>query len=151
MKKEEQIIKKGMVLYQVMELQILRSKNQLKLYKLKLYEATGNFPVPLDRDVDLPMWIPEEGQKKKDAKKTYLKSRPSKKVKKAIVQMRHLIAVLEDEIQELEALFFTHKCQFLWNLPPVHGRTGGKSLKTKNIRSATPRGFAKAVFLANSH
>ena len=27
---------------------------------------------------------------------------------------------------------------------------GGKSLKTKNIRSATPRGFAKAVFLANS-
>lgn len=26
---------------------------------------------------------------------------------------------------------------------------GGKSLKTKNIRSATPRGFAKAVFLHN--
>jgi len=26
---------------------------------------------------------------------------------------------------------------------------GGKSLKTKNIRSATPRGFAKAVFIAN--
>ena len=32
----------------------------------------------------------------------------------------------------------------------VHARTGGKSLKTKNIRSATPRGFAKAVFLANA-
>jgi hypothetical protein len=29
-------------------------------------------------------------------------------------------------------------------------KLGGKSLKTKNIRSATPRGFAKAVFLANS-
>ena len=28
---------------------------------------------------------------------------------------------------------------------------GGKSLKTKNIRSATPRGFAQAVFEANSH
>jgi hypothetical protein len=27
---------------------------------------------------------------------------------------------------------------------------GGKSLRTKNIRSATPRGFARAVFLANS-
>ena len=26
---------------------------------------------------------------------------------------------------------------------------GGKSLKTKNIRSATPRGFAKAVCEAN--
>lgn len=30
-----------------------------------------------------------------------------------------------------------------------HSKLGGKSLKTKNIRSATPRGFAKAVFLAN--
>ena len=28
---------------------------------------------------------------------------------------------------------------------------GGKSLRTKNIRSATPRGFAKAVFVANSN
>jgi len=28
-------------------------------------------------------------------------------------------------------------------------KLGGKSIKTKNIRSATPRGFAKAVFLAN--
>lgn len=28
-------------------------------------------------------------------------------------------------------------------------KLGGKSLKTKNIRSATPRGFAQAVFLAN--
>jgi len=27
-----------------------------------------------------------------------------------------------------------------------HNRLGGKSLKTKNIRSATPRGFAQAVF-----
>jgi len=31
-----------------------------------------------------------------------------------------------------------------------HKKLGGRSLKTKNIRSATPRGFAKAVFLANS-
>ena len=30
-----------------------------------------------------------------------------------------------------------------------HKKLGGKSLKTKNIRSATPRGFAKAVFLFN--
>jgi hypothetical protein len=30
-----------------------------------------------------------------------------------------------------------------------HKKLGGKSLKTKNIRSATPRGFAKAVFMAN--
>lgn len=28
-------------------------------------------------------------------------------------------------------------------------KLGGKSLKTKNIRSATPRGFAKAVFISN--
>lgn len=32
-----------------------------------------------------------------------------------------------------------------------HRKLGGKSLKTKNIRSATPRGFAMAVFLANAH
>jgi hypothetical protein len=30
-----------------------------------------------------------------------------------------------------------------------HRKLGGKSLKTKNIRSATPRGFAKAVYLSN--
>jgi hypothetical protein len=30
-----------------------------------------------------------------------------------------------------------------------HQRLGGKSLKTKNIRSATPRGFAQAVYEAN--
>ena len=30
-----------------------------------------------------------------------------------------------------------------------HKKLGGKSIKTKNIRSATPRGFAKAVFCAN--
>ena len=30
-----------------------------------------------------------------------------------------------------------------------HKTLGGKSLKTKNIRSATPRGFAQAVFDAN--
>lgn len=29
------------------------------------------------------------------------------------------------------------------------GKLGGKSAKTKNIRSATPRGFARAVFMAN--
>jgi hypothetical protein len=32
---------------------------------------------------------------------------------------------------------------------PQWGKLGGKSLKTKNIRSATPRGFAIAVFEAN--
>ena len=31
-----------------------------------------------------------------------------------------------------------------------HKKLGGKSLKTKNIRSATPRGFAEAVFIANN-
>mgnify|MGYP003670211027 FL=1 len=30
-----------------------------------------------------------------------------------------------------------------------HKKLGGKSLKTKNIRSATPRGFARAVFETN--
>jgi len=30
-----------------------------------------------------------------------------------------------------------------------HRKLGGKSMKTKNIRSATPRGFAQAVFEAN--
>ena len=29
-------------------------------------------------------------------------------------------------------------------------KLGGKSIKTKNIRSATPRGFAQAVFLSNA-
>lgn len=32
---------------------------------------------------------------------------------------------------------------------PQWAKLGGKSLRTKNIRSATPRGFARAVFLAN--
>lgn len=32
---------------------------------------------------------------------------------------------------------------------PQFGKLGGKSLKTKNIRNATPRGFALAAFLAN--
>ena len=31
-----------------------------------------------------------------------------------------------------------------------HKKLGGKSLKTKNIRSATPREFAQAVFEANN-
>jgi hypothetical protein len=31
----------------------------------------------------------------------------------------------------------------------AHNKLGGKSLRTKNIRSATPRGFAQAVFEAN--
>ena len=30
-----------------------------------------------------------------------------------------------------------------------HRKLGGKSMRTKNIRSATPRGFARAVFEAN--
>ena len=32
-----------------------------------------------------------------------------------------------------------------------HKKLGGKSLKTKNIRSATPRGFAKSVFESNGN
>ena len=36
------------------------------------------------------------------------------------------------------------------NYSALHWKLGGKSLRTKNIRSATPRGFAKAVFAANS-
>ena len=32
----------------------------------------------------------------------------------------------------------------------AHNKLGGKSDKTKNIRSATPRGFAMAVYLANA-
>jgi hypothetical protein len=32
-----------------------------------------------------------------------------------------------------------------------HRKLGGKSLRTKNIRSATPRGFARAVFEANQN
>lgn len=31
-----------------------------------------------------------------------------------------------------------------------HNKLGGRSLKTKNIRSATPRGFAAAAFFANA-
>jgi hypothetical protein len=33
---------------------------------------------------------------------------------------------------------------------PLHTKLGGKSLRTKNIRSETPRGFAHAVFEANT-
>ena len=32
-----------------------------------------------------------------------------------------------------------------------HRKLGGKSMKTKNIRSATPRGFAEAVYQANNY
>lgn len=35
-------------------------------------------------------------------------------------------------------------------LSDQHKKLGGRSLKTKNIRSATPRGFAQAVFEANA-
>jgi hypothetical protein len=35
------------------------------------------------------------------------------------------------------------------NNSPVQAKTGGKSLRTKNIRSATPRGFALAVYEEN--
>ena len=31
----------------------------------------------------------------------------------------------------------------------IHGKLGGKSNKTKEIRSCTPRGFSEAIFLAN--
>ena len=36
------------------------------------------------------------------------------------------------------------------NYSGAHWKLGGKSQRTKHIRSATPRGFARAVFLANS-
>jgi len=36
------------------------------------------------------------------------------------------------------------------NFNPQTGKLGGKSLRTKNIRSATPRGFARAVCEANA-
>ena len=36
------------------------------------------------------------------------------------------------------------------NYSGAHWKLGGKSLRTKNIRSATPRGFARAVFQANT-
>lgn len=32
----------------------------------------------------------------------------------------------------------------------THWKLGGKSIRTKNIRSATPRGFARAVYAANA-
>ena len=32
---------------------------------------------------------------------------------------------------------------------PIHARTGGKSAKTKELRSITPAGFARAFFEAN--
>ncbi len=37
----------------------------------------------------------------------------------------------------------------VWGYSDQHKKLGGKSLKTKNIRSATPRGFALASFEAN--
>tara|TARA_R110000772_G_scaffold67595_2_gene150098 strand:- start:3449 stop:4273 length:825 start_codon:yes stop_codon:yes gene_type:complete len=38
----------------------------------------------------------------------------------------------------------------IWGYSNQHSKLGGKSLKTKNIRSATPRGFAQAVFEYNT-
>jgi len=35
------------------------------------------------------------------------------------------------------------------NFSPVLAKTGGKSQRTKTIRSATPRGFAQAVYSQN--
>jgi hypothetical protein len=37
----------------------------------------------------------------------------------------------------------------VWGYSNQHNKLGGRSLKTKNIRSATPRGFAQAVFESN--
>ena len=34
---------------------------------------------------------------------------------------------------------------------PGHTKLGGKSIRTKNIRSATPRGLAQGIFEANRH
>ena len=39
--------------------------------------------------------------------------------------------------------------QFDGGYSAQHTKLGGKSDRTKNIRSATPRGFAKAVFDAH--
>ena len=38
----------------------------------------------------------------------------------------------------------------IWGYSDQHNKLGGRSLKTKNIRSATPRGFAQAVFEFNN-
>ena len=50
---------------------------------------------------------------------------------------------------EPETLTYVRKDGTVTTGSPQWGKLGGKSLKTKNIRSATPRGFASAVFLAN--
>lgn len=44
---------------------------------------------------------------------------------------------------------FTKKDGTITYGSPQWAKLGGKSMKTKNIRSATPRGFARAVFVAN--
>lgn len=54
------------------------------------------------------------------------------------------------EIRELAYPEYTIDGKPVWGYSDQHKKLGGKSLKTKNIRSATPRGFARAVFLANS-
>jgi hypothetical protein len=47
-------------------------------------------------------------------------------------------------------LTYTRKDGTVTTGSPQWGKLGGKSMKTKNIRSATPRGFARAVFMANA-
>lgn len=54
---------------------------------------------------------------------------------------------------ECEELTFDHYDETglpIWGYSDQHNKLGGKSLRTKNIRSATPRGFARAVFEANT-
>ena len=51
-----------------------------------------------------------------------------------------------------ETFVFPEKCPVdceSFGASRQHKKLGGKSQKTKNIRSATPRGFARAVFEAN--
>lgn len=46
---------------------------------------------------------------------------------------------------------YNDKGEPIWGYSEQHKKLGGSSLKTKNIRSATPRGFARAVFEANNN
>jgi hypothetical protein len=52
---------------------------------------------------------------------------------------------------EPEYVTYTKKNGKITRFAPHFGRTGGKSAKTKTIRSTTPRGFANAFFQANNH
>ena len=57
-----------------------------------------------------------------------------------------------EELQQTSLLSDSAKTWALDNLTYLNApmKLFGKSMKTKNIRSATPRGFAQAVFNANN-